>query len=108
MRKRKGRHPPRWRPVRNRKFSHPHTHETHYPPARAGHQPESVRTDAACTVEKVGEGFKITTMRLTVRARCPGIDDAAFQAAAEATRKGCPVSQALAGVEISVEATLES
>ncbi len=75
---------------------------------KAGHQPESVRTDAACTVEKVGEGFKITTMRLRVRATVPGVDDATFQSVAEGTKKGCPVSQALAGVDITLEATLES
>ncbi len=67
-----------------------------------------VHTDAACSVEKVGEGFKITTMRLRVRATVPGVDDATFQSVAEGTRKGCPVSQALAGVDITVEATLEA
>lgn len=74
---------------------------------KAGTPPERVHTDAACTIEKVGEGFKITTMKLRVRARVPGADDAAFQKAAMDTKSGCPVSQALAGVEISVEATLE-
>ena len=68
----------------------------------------SVSTDAACTVEKIGEGFKITTMNLRVRAVVPGIEDAAFQEIAEATKVGCPVSQALAGVSISLEATLAS
>jgi lipoyl-dependent peroxiredoxin len=67
-----------------------------------------VSTDAACTVAKVGEGFKITTMHLRVRAAVPGLDDAKFQSIAEATKKGCPVSQALAGVDITMEATLES
>src|SRR5471030_2241565 len=45
---------------------------------RAGFAPTSVDTKAACTVEKVGEGFKITTMALTVTATVPGIEDAAF------------------------------
>lgn len=67
-----------------------------------------VSTDAACTVEKQAEGFKITTMRLRVRATVPGIDDAKFQEIVEATKKGCPVSKALAGVDIQMEATLES
>jgi lipoyl-dependent peroxiredoxin len=67
-----------------------------------------VHTDAACTVEKVGEGFKITTMRLRVRATAPGLDEATFQSIAEGTKTGCPVSQALAGVNITLEATLES
>lgn len=67
-----------------------------------------VHTDAACTVEKVGEGFKITTMHLRVKAAVPGVDDAKFQSIAAATKTGCPVSQALAGVDITLEATLES
>jgi osmotically inducible protein OsmC len=68
----------------------------------------SVNTDAACTIDKVGEGFKITTLRLRVRAVVPGVDDATFQSVAEGTKKGCPVSVALAGVDIQMEATLES
>lgn len=74
---------------------------------KAGGTPERVRTDAACTLEKVGEGFKITSMRLTVRARASGIDEQAFQEAARQTKEGCPVSQALAGVDIELDATLE-
>ena len=72
-----------------------------------GHAPTRVETRAACTVEKVEDGFKITTMRLRVRASIPGLDDAAFQEAVQATRVGCPVSKALAGVDIQVEAVLE-
>ena len=67
-----------------------------------------VSTDAACTIDKVGEGFKITTMRLRVRAQVPGVDDATFQSIAQGTKTGCPVSQALAGVDIQMEAVLES
>ena len=65
-----------------------------------------VDTDAACTIDKVGEGFKITTMQLTVHAVVPGVEDAAFQKIAAATKLGCPVSQALTGVEITLSATL--
>ena len=75
---------------------------------KAGHAPTSVRTEAACTLEKVGEGFKITTMRLRVTADVPGVDEARFQEVARATKTGCPVSQALAGVDIQLEATLQS
>jgi osmotically inducible protein OsmC len=74
---------------------------------KAGHAPTRVQTDAACTIEKVGEGFKITSIRLKVRAQVPGLDAGAFQKAAEETKVGCPVSQALAGVNIELEATLE-
>ena len=54
-----------------------------------------VHTDAACTVEKVEDGFKITTMKFNVRARVPGVDDATFQKFAHDTRKNCVVSKAL-------------
>ncbi|HEX8691693.1 MAG TPA: OsmC family peroxiredoxin [Longimicrobium sp.] len=75
---------------------------------KAGFTPQRVRTEAACTIEKVGEGFKITTMRLRVTANVPGVDEGRFQEVANATKTGCPVSQALAGVNIEVEATLDS
>jgi osmotically inducible protein OsmC len=67
-----------------------------------------VSTDAACTIEKIGDGFKITTIRLRVRAAVPGMDDSTFQSIAEATKVGCPVSQALSSVGIDMEASLES
>lgn len=73
-----------------------------------GTPPTRVETRAACTVEKVGEGFKITTMKLDVRAQVPNIDGATFQKVAEATKIGCPVSQALAGVKIEVKAELQA
>ena len=72
-----------------------------------GTPPTRVETRAACTVEKVGEGFKITTMKLDVRAQVPNVDAAAFQKVAEATKTGCPVSQALAGVKIEMTAQLQ-
>ena len=74
----------------------------------AGTPATRVHTDAACTVEKVEDGFRITTMRLRVRAQVPGVDDATFQKAAQDTKAGCPVSKALASVDIQVEAVLES
>lgn len=76
---------------------------------KEGFAPTSVETQAACTIDKVGEGFKITTMKLTVRAVVPGIDDARFQSVAQATKEGCPVSAALNGnVQIELSATLAS
>ena len=74
---------------------------------RQGHTATRVTTQAACTIDKVGEGFKITTLRLKVRAQVPGIDADAFRQAAEATKTGCPVSVALAGVDIQLDAALE-
>lgn len=76
---------------------------------KAGFAPTSVDTKAACTVEKVGEGFKITRMELTVNAKVPGIDETAFQQIAAATKEGCPVSAALKGnVQLELKATLTS
>jgi osmotically inducible protein OsmC len=67
----------------------------------------SVETKAACTVEKVGDGFQITKMALDVTARVPNIDDATFQKIASATKDGCPVSKALKGIpEITLNAKL--
>ena len=60
------------------------------------------------TLEKVGEGFKITSILLRTNAEVPGIDEAKFRELAEGAKKGCPVSQALAGTDIKLEATLKS
>lgn len=74
--------------------------------AEAGTPPE--RLEATATVEFVpGEG--VTSSRLVVIGRVPGIDQEAFAAAAAAAGENCPISGALTGnVEISAEATLES
>ena len=72
-----------------------------------GHPPRRIRTEAACTVEKIGDGYTITTMRLKTLADVPGIDAGKFQELATAAKDGCPVSRALAGLTIEVEASLE-
>ena len=67
-----------------------------------------IETTAACTVDKVGDGFKITAIALQVRGKVPGIDQARFQKAAEAAKDGCPVSGALKGnVQLTLDAKLE-
>jgi lipoyl-dependent peroxiredoxin len=74
---------------------------------QAGHNPESVETEATVHLEKEGEGFAIKRIELRSRARVPGISEEEFQDQAEAAKKGCPVSQALAAVEsIEVDAQL--
>jgi osmotically inducible protein OsmC len=74
---------------------------------KEGFPASKVETNAACTIEKVGEGFKITRMTLEVTATVPGIDPAKFQAVAAATKEGCPVSAALKGnVAIELAAKL--
>ena len=75
---------------------------------QAGTPAQRVETRAACSVEpQAGGGFKITTMKLDVRASVAGIDQAKFQEIAEKTKKTCPVSVALAGVQIEMTARLE-
>jgi osmotically inducible protein OsmC len=76
--------------------------------ARAGFSPVRIHTTAAVRLGKVGEAFRITHVELTTEADVPGIEEAAFQEEAAAAKRNCPVSRALAGVEISLEATLSS
>ena len=72
-----------------------------------GTPPTSIETTARCTVEKVGEGFSITTMQLDVRGTVPNIDAATFQRIAKDSLTGCPVSRALKGnVDLQLTATL--
>ena len=74
--------------------------------AQGGNPPERLQTSAAVTFVP---GTGITKVALSVRATVPGLDADAFQAAAEAAREGCPVSQALAAVpEITLDASLDS
>lgn len=75
---------------------------------QAGTPPTSITTKAACTVDKVGDGFRITRMRLVVRGKVPGLDQAGFKAAAETASNGCPVSNALKNnVAMELDAALE-
>src|SRR5882672_4427681 len=73
---------------------------------KAGFNPTRISTKANVSLEKVGEGFKITTIELDTEADVPGIDQSAFLDHAESAKKNCPVSQALAGTEIKLNAKL--
>lgn len=73
-----------------------------------GHKPNSVKTSAEVKLEKQGDGFTITGIKLSTEASVAGLDDAKFQEIAAATKKGCPVSKALAGTTITLEAKLAS
>jgi osmotically inducible protein OsmC len=74
---------------------------------KAGTPPTQISTKASCTVDQVGDGFKITRIRLEVRGKVPGVDQAAFAKAAEGAKQGCPVSQALQGnVQMELDARL--
>ena len=74
---------------------------------RAGFSPNSVETEAKVHLSPAdGGGFRISRIDLVTNADVPGIEDAAFQQAAQAAKENCPVSKALAAVEITVNATL--
>ena len=73
---------------------------------KAGFKPARISTKAGVSLEKVGEGFKITTIELTTEGEVPGIDEKTFLEQAETAKTNCPVSQALAGTEIKLNATL--
>src|SRR5215207_6549794 len=69
----------------------------------AGNPPESIQTTAAVTFE-AGKG--VLGSHLLVSARVPGLTEAEFEALAEDAKQNCPISQALAGIPITIEAEL--
>ncbi|GAA1947855.1 OsmC family peroxiredoxin [Microbacterium deminutum] len=71
--------------------------------AKNGTPPESIETTASVTFQK---GVGITGSHLNVNAVVPGISPEDFERLAENARSGCPVSRALAGIDITLEATL--
>jgi osmotically inducible protein OsmC len=75
--------------------------------AQAGGTPTSLDVSADVTLgaDPAG-GFRISGIRLRVRGQVEGLDDSAFQAAAEQAKAGCPVSKALTGTEITLDAAL--
>ena len=76
---------------------------------RGGTPPERLDVSAEVTFDKVEAGWSVVSSALTVRGRVPGISAEDFDAAAEATRTGCPISRAIIGnVAITVEATLDA
>jgi osmotically inducible protein OsmC len=73
----------------------------------AGMTPESIRTTAAVTLEKVGEGFSVTAVHLDVTAKVPGAERGAFEKAANEAKSGCPISKLL-NAKITMDARLEA
>lgn len=73
----------------------------------AGLTPDKIETKADVTLDKDGEGFSITKVHLTVKAKIPGTDQAGFEAIAKQAKEGCPVSKVL-NAAISMDATLEA
>ena len=74
---------------------------------KAGHASESVETKATISLGPVDGKPTIHTIKLEVTANVPGLDDAAFQEIAEATKEACPVSRAL-NMDIVLDAKLVS
>jgi lipoyl-dependent peroxiredoxin len=74
---------------------------------KAGGTTRSLDVRADVTLGQKDGASAITTSRLTVRAEVEGLDDQRFQEAAQRAEQGCPVSKALAGVDISLDAALE-
>jgi lipoyl-dependent peroxiredoxin len=77
--------------------------------AEAGGTPVAleVSADVSLGPDKENGGFRLTGIRLTVRGEVEGLDAAGFEQAAQAAKAGCPVSKALTGVEISLDAALD-
>jgi osmotically inducible protein OsmC len=73
---------------------------------RAGHTAKRVSTGAIVHLEMAADGPRISRIDLHTEAEVPGIDDAAFQAQAQQAKEGCPVSKALAGTHIELQAKL--
>ena len=73
---------------------------------RAGLTPTRIATAARVHLEKVGDAFAITRIELVTEGTVPGIDEATFREHAETAKAGCPVSKALAGAQITLEAKL--
>jgi osmotically inducible protein OsmC len=66
-----------------------------------------VQADVTLGADRDEGGFKLTGIRLTVRAEVEGLDEAAFADLAEQAKAGCPISKALSSVDITLDAALE-
>jgi osmotically inducible protein OsmC len=73
----------------------------------AGFKPTDLRTRAELHFDFVDGKPTITQVDLTTGAEVPGIDDATFQKIAAGAKVNCPVSRALSGVKINLDATLK-
>ena len=76
--------------------------------AEAGGTPQSleVKADVELGPDKDNGGFKLTGIKITVQGEVEGLDESGFQKAAETAKAGCPISKALAAVDITLEASL--
>jgi osmotically inducible protein OsmC len=74
--------------------------------SQAGYTPQGIETEARVTLANVGNGFEITSVVLHTEARVPGIDEKTLRKYAEEAKMNCPVSRALKGLEIKLQANL--
>jgi lipoyl-dependent peroxiredoxin len=75
--------------------------------AQGGTPAKRLESEATATFDRAGEGFRLTTMRLSISGEVDGLDEEEFRRAAEEAKENCPVSQALKGnVEVTVDAAL--
>lgn len=72
----------------------------------AGHAPTRLDTTARVTIERTDQGFRITHIDLESEGEVPGIDASEFERLADGAKTNCPVSRALAGTEIGLQAKL--
>lgn len=77
--------------------------------AQNGGTPQSVEVTADVTLGKDEErgGFQISGIHLTVSAEVEGLDEETFQKVVQDAKAGCPISKALAGTDITVDASME-
>jgi osmotically inducible protein OsmC len=74
----------------------------------AGYTPTTIETTARVHLDRGDVGFRISRIELETAAQVPGIDDATFQEQAATAKANCPVSVALSGVQIELDARLTS
>jgi osmotically inducible protein OsmC len=75
--------------------------------SEAGHEPERLDVTSVVTLDLVDGAPTVTTSKLTVRGRVSGIDQEEFEKFAQGAGENCPISRALGGVDIQVDAKLE-
>ena len=74
--------------------------------SEAGHPPDDLQTSAKVRLEQLETGFSITRIDLETVGIVPGVDEATFKRLAEEAKATCPVSRALAGTDITLDARL--
>ncbi|KTQ94214.1 peroxiredoxin [Aureimonas ureilytica] len=74
--------------------------------AENGTPADELKARAVVSVEQADSGFEVKSSAITLEAKVPGIDDAAFQKLANQAKEGCPISKALGAIEVSLDAKL--